>query len=422
MVRSQIPFAAVLALGLAGVGIARGGVEFVQLQASDLVNEIPRAKELGILPGDVLLGNEACRLVILAAPRTNDGAAVGRCIVLSPSRPDQPALVALTPGPHGVWQQAEAGQTARAAVVRFRAQAEQWSAEIDFQVEESVPWIEITTRLRNLDKDRTIEIPLVDEVELFGKAKVTTEKQEAIYIASENVGLTVAVIPEHQRAVVKEGAGDRRYVGFESGDPLAPLLKRMRSRVLPFGSGAATPLHPVAAERDWPRALKDRELWFRIEPGKERVIQRRLLTAAPKEIRSLVALAHHDSKPVTERTVAKLPSKATAPRTTSSQAKAPPPAAARLELAPPAAAARPPQWTTAAPTPEQAVVTGSRRPNGITNLPVTPAADVPRVLEASVAPPKPNVGTVLKPVEPARPAPAPKTVQDIQQLPPPIDQ
>jgi hypothetical protein len=261
------------------------GAELLQLSADSLPREVPHWRELGVQPGDVLLRNELVSAVIFTAERADKSPTIGRCL-LTPAAGAASGIV-MHPGPVELWGKAEAATTAQIAAVRFRHQTERFVAELVYTVRDGQPWLEVSTTLRNLDRELILEIPMVDEVYVDGK--VDRDGRHAWYVVPKGTG-AVAIVPVQFALGAYDGPKGLWHVGVIADDPEPSFVKRASARI--FHLNRPTSFTPVSVNRGWDRDLRDKEHWHRIAPGQERTATRRLVSAASLEdARTLVQFA-----------------------------------------------------------------------------------------------------------------------------------
>lgn len=376
---------------------APSSVRLIRLNADNIATHLdPSARET-IVAGDVLMIADGLKVGILVAAGSTEPARQGRCILLE--GPDsQLTLSAVQVQPvEGIgWEQAEAGVTADLAVVRFRRGNDKHSATLTYRLASSVPWLEIATEISNSDSDRVLELPIVDAIRVESEAKVEDVEGALIVASNAAGGPHFAYLATGQEAIAVEGEG-QWHLGLVSGDPLNGILKRAGHRILSFGR-AEQSFRPIEVSRDWRRSLRDRESWFRLSPGSQRVLERRLAVAGTRE--NLVQLAAN----LRQGTPSSLAPSASTPHEIVVTA---PPSNPSIQASP-----------TSYPKHSASKIVGRLRSN---EPPVTPEEDAPMdEPQATLHPPVPAEVRVAPATEEA-PSDLAPTIDAIESLPPPIE-
>lgn len=270
------------------------GVRIVRLNTDNLAKHLSAEARETIGAGDVLVLNESLKVAILTTAKPSDPTRAGRCLLLA--GPES----ALVLGPMQIqpvqglgWERPEAGLTHDLAVVRFRRGNDKTSATLTYRVASATPWLEVSTQLVNSDGDRILELPVVDAIRLLPGAK--GEAVEGALVVGGANGSMAAYLAAGQEAVPAEGNG-AWHLGLVSGDPMDGALKRASQRILSFGR-AEQSFRPVEASREWKRSLRDREAWFRLAPGTQRVLERRLVVASSRQELTQLAAALRQGVP-----------------------------------------------------------------------------------------------------------------------------
>lgn len=270
---------------------ALAAVELRQLTEDALDQEFPAWRDWGVEPGDVLLRNDLVRVIVFTNDANGRLGRTGACLVLSQRDP-----VRVTPGPAGVWGKAEFGKTNSVAVLRFKRQDANWSAELVFEAHESDPWIEVITTVRNLSKEAVVELPLVDALEPTKPMRLTGEQGSVVYLTGSS-GQTSAMTSVKKVFSLGQGPHGVWTAAYLSGDP---QTQAKRSGLRLFGKPTTNPppLRPIPISEEWHKEGKSVANWFRLTPGSARQVRRRLFSAnSDDEARSAVALSQQDTAP-----------------------------------------------------------------------------------------------------------------------------
>ena len=284
----RVLLSAALLISAALTSDAAAAVELEQLSQTQLATELPHWQSLGIVPGDVIMRNDQVSVVISTVACEKIPSRLGRCLVLNPELGPQ-LLPTVVPGPQTHWQKIEIGKNERVAILRLSHQDEQWSVELSYRIRAQTSWIQITTIIRNRQSERTLELPVADA--LIGGPQVRQQQSSVATWLGDRAA--AALVPVGAAVSVEPFEGQGAAVVFASGDPSVSLFKRVGRRVFGSSGGSYLPDLLLPGVDD---AAEDRGDWFRIAPGTERTIVRRLvLTSDPARIEHLVGLANQRS-------------------------------------------------------------------------------------------------------------------------------
>ncbi|QDU64407.1 hypothetical protein Pan216_52970 [Planctomycetes bacterium Pan216] len=254
----------------------------VPLHSSTIASEVPNWYELGVLPGDFLLESDSARAIVLTAQGPKGQERAGGCMILVAGK--DPVLYAA--GPSIGWKGARPLRHGNTVGVRFDP-AQPYQGELSYTVSTDAEGVVASTRIVNTSSHR-LELPIVDL--LAGSDETHMERQDGkLVLLDKEKGHAVMTVDHGQResSVGKVGDGNWR-LGIVSGEPLAGVFRRMGRRIWP---GSTKTWQPVSAQRNWPRTMRDRESWFRLDPKDQRLVERRLIVAPEYRASQELAIA-----------------------------------------------------------------------------------------------------------------------------------
>lgn len=384
------------------------------LREGDLDARVPGWKTIGVKAGDTLVKNDFLSAVILTGSRDSKSMRVGQCIVLDGLFDGGREPVVIGPGPRGIWKRAELQRNGTAILARFRHEGDDWSAQLVYRIDGANPWLEILTTVTNRSKDRTLEIPIVDDLRTPEKSKVADNVIEAITVSRDNPAWVVTMAATTQKAFVSESDESRWFVAYNSGDPTPSVLKRIRPKLLPLIRSNEM-FQPLTVERDWTKAVKDREHWFRIEPQSQREIVRCVLfSPTMHEAKSLTAFVRDQKKSTLVASDSATSKKSAATKPTGKTGRFA------------SSSAKPPTPTGESPSlPRRIIGTlrGKSTESTKTAAEAEPSPFVPKKASNPDAPQwRPDTKSkVDKPTADTKSVEPPPSILNIQKLPPPID-
>jgi hypothetical protein len=279
-------FIAAMLLGAAiSATPGRAEIELVQVATTNIDDYVARSSRAIVLPGDVILRSDTITVAVLSTSSRHDPTRAGQCVVFADQggRATQPIL-SFKGGPGSTWVAPEAGKSVSVGVVRFHKEEKDWRAELTYRLRDGRPWVEVSTTVVNKNSEQTLELPIVDTLLALDAGDFGMVENDLTLVSKS--GSAIAYVGLGLPAISRQGRLGWN-VTFASEDPLPGVMRRVSTRVMSLGRNS-TSILPMEASRDWHRDFKDRKSWFRIPPGQERVLTRRLMVGATKN--QLVAL------------------------------------------------------------------------------------------------------------------------------------